>query len=109
MDELTLEKLKIDERLKSVEKFMIEGQIIRENIQETLVGLDTNLTKVRETIYGDGKPDGLVQKVEYLIKLEEARGKNIGQVWGVLWALITAVALNALPEMLRFITTFVGG
>lgn len=65
LDKLTLEKLRIDERLQAIEEYVRQGKDLRGSINDTLTAINVKL-------FGDPKADrkidrdGLIRRVEAL-------------------------------------------
>lgn len=88
-NDLTLEKLKIDERLREVEKQLGEAKIIRENInnsfaefKESVKELKESLDSIKKYLMGDpetGK-DGIEQRLAKIENAEIGRKKTVGSI-----------------------------
>jgi len=98
-EELTLEKLRIDERLRAVEEHMAEGKPIREQLIQSMSILTESITKLEHTVFGNGV-NGVVQKVDRL----EGLAKVICSILSkILWLVASAVVLAALPRVVQFL------
>lgn len=75
-NDLTLEKLKIDDRLKKIEEFMIEDRFYRIQFKETLQELGGKVSEFQIEIHGHGEVKGLKDKVGILESDFRDRKKN---------------------------------
>lgn len=84
--DLTLEKLRIDERLKSVEK--------------TISNLDTSVQDINGVLFGNKGAEGVVSKLNNLIKIAQSVASTM--VW-IARLIGGAIILAALPSITNFI------
>lgn len=82
-DDLTLEKLKIDERLREVELHMAEAKPVREEIAKSLVRMEKTLESV------DGKLDSHEKRIAHIEESEEGRKKTVDNIMKVAWGALT--------------------
>lgn len=75
-DALTLEKLKIYDRLRSVEDYMSQGIITREHIQKTLENINTTMSSMNNQI--NGNESGIMIRLKEL-EAEKRQRKEIEQ------------------------------
>lgn len=85
-DKLTLEKIKISERLESLEV--------------TVNNLDTSVKDIKEVLFGEKGEGGVVHKLTELNQLANGVKNGIGKVF---WAVIGVIGLGALPYMTDFL------
>lgn len=74
--DLTLEKLKIDERLRHIEAYIIEGKVLRIQIKEILQANGARLAYIEEFIDGKGNVSGIKQNMHDLKSEYEERKKT---------------------------------
>lgn len=98
-DGLTLEKLRIDERLREVEKHMAEAVPVRDNILASLNRLETSVIRLEHKIVGNGTP-GIEHRVLKLESAEELRQKQHSN--------IMKVAIGAITALMISIASFIG-
>lgn len=71
-DKLTLEKLKLNERMTSIESYVIDGLKMRSEFKDTLTEVSLRLKNVELQIHGDSTGsskyvrDGINRRVDYL-------------------------------------------
>lgn len=82
-DDLTLEKLKIDERLRDVELHMAEAKPIREEIAKSLGRIEKTMESV------DSKLDSHEKRISGIEASEESRKKSVENVMKVAWGALT--------------------
>lgn len=96
-DGLTLEKLKIDERLREVEKHMAEGNPIRQQLMDSVERLEKTLDRIDNKISGNGK-DGIEQtviKIDNRVKtIEEAEETRKKSTDTIVKAALTSVVMG---------------
>lgn len=78
-NDLTLEKLKIDERLRKVELDLAEAKPIREQILDKLEKIDKSVEKLDHKINGNGNP-GIDDRLKAIEASEEGRKKTVDTV-----------------------------
>lgn len=78
-NDLTLEKLKIDERLRKVELDLAEAKPIREQILEKLEKIDKSVEKLDHKINGNGTP-GIESRLKDIENAEGSRKKAVDTV-----------------------------
>lgn len=78
-NDLTLEKLKIDERLRKVELDLAEAKPIREQILDKLEKIDKSVEKLDHRINGNGNP-GIDDRLKAIEASEEGRKKTVDTV-----------------------------
>lgn len=75
--EFTLEKLKINERLESIEEYIKEGKRINSSISDTLSSMNIRCTNVEFMIHGDMRSpdkytrDGMNRRLDHLENKEK--------------------------------------
>ncbi len=93
-DILTLEKLRIDERLQSVEKQLEVLIKIKEseheNFLKSMERLMTLVEKHEKMIFGNGTP-GMNVRVDRIEKSEERRGWTMRLIWSSIAALTAKI------------------
>lgn len=86
MSELSLEKMKIDERLKTVEK--------------SLTSLDGTIQEIQAVLFGERGEKGVVGKLKDLIEVANKIETTIGWIAKLIFG---ALILAALPSVATFI------
>lgn len=98
-EELTLEKLKIDERLRSVEEHMTEAKITNTNLIKGFEDMKESVTKLEHIVFGNGEK-GVVHKLDDLVAMA-------AQVRGVLkrifWTIAGVLLIAAIPSLTKFL------
>lgn len=98
-DGLTLEKMKIDERLRSVESHMAEAQEARKNIIGKLETLNVSVVKLEKTVFGNGEK-GVVHKLDELVELANQVRSVLKRIF---WIISSAILIAVLPNIVHFI------
>ena len=74
-NDLTLEKLKIDQRLKDIEAYIIEGKLLRIQIKEIMDKQNIRIDILENSIEGKGESKGIRDRVNDLESEDTERKK----------------------------------
>lgn len=101
-DDLSLEKLKIAERLSALEisfkEDLVEKRMVREKLTEAILTLTTTTKKLDEILRGDGENNtGVVSRLRSLEDAEKKRASHIN----VVWASIIGLACKSIWDWLH--------
>lgn len=97
-DDLTLEKLKINERLMEVERHMIEAKVGREHLITAVDKLEKTIDRIDHKINGNGEP-GIDDRVKSLEGAEEKRIEAHKGFMNILSGLITTAVVAFLAAI----------
>lgn len=100
-NELTLEKLRVKERLEAVEEHMKTGE---ENRQVLIKGFDELKTTVKgmeATLFGDKGEIGIIQKIDAFLKIADAIKTILTRIFV---SICSAMVFAALPNVLKWIS-----
>jgi len=94
-NDLTLEKLKINERLMDVERSMAEARPIREEILSSLNRIDKRIEILDHKINGNGKP-GIEDRIKNIELMERIRKESHDNIIKIGIGAITALCITVL-------------
>ena len=98
-DDLTLEKMRIVEKLADIEKHIQEGQFVRGQIVNSMDSLTKSVIKLEATVFGDTDKVGIVHEVKHLVKSAEEIKSTLKRIF---WIVATALLVAALPKVTEF-------
>jgi len=100
-NELTLEKLRVKERLEEVEKHMKTGDENRQLLLNGFESLKTTVVSMEVALFGQKGQLGLVQRMDAVLKIAD----------GIKWvlqkifiAMCTAIAWAVLPGLFKYLS-----
>ncbi len=96
---LTLEKLKIDERLATVEKHMTEGTENRKSLMEGFEKLKLSVETMETTLFGKKGELGVVQRMDAVLQVADGIKWVLTKIF---LAICTALVLYCAPSILRY-------
>lgn len=96
-NDLTLEKLKIHERLMAVEEHVIEAKILRSQLIDEFQQLIVKVTKVEVTIFGE---EGMHQKVGEINKVAKLISSSLSKI---MWIGIGYLVLQSIPNFAEYV------
>jgi hypothetical protein len=94
-NKLTLEILKIDERIAKIERYIIDGQILKGKLNDTMTEINTRTANLELMIHGDSTKidrytrDGINRRVEWLEGREKDADRKRGDLLKVAIGSIT--------------------
>lgn len=111
-DGLTLEKLRIDERLREVEKTMAEAKPVRDEIVRSLNRLEKSVESISYSINGNSETgvDGLEKRLYRIEESEQSRKKSIEAIIKLAIGALTMSVGAAIMWVLKVVkTAFISG
>ncbi len=96
-NQLTLEKLRIHERLLIVEEHVIESRVLRGQLIDEFQKLLVKVTKLEVTMFGE---DGMHQKVSEINKTADIIKSSLGKI---MWIGIGYLVLQSIPNFAEYI------
>ena len=100
-DDLSLEKLKINDRLIKVEEHMIEGVETRKVLLSGFSKLETKIDQIDGVVFGNKDKVGILHQVTELSN----SAKEIQSVMKrIFWLIASTVLVASLPMVSEFIT-----
>ncbi len=100
-EELTLEKMKIDARLKVVENHMKTGEENRQTLIKGFEDLKASVKSIESTLFGAKGQDGLVHQIEAFLKVANGIKTILTRIFV---SICSAMAFAAMPSILKFMS-----
>lgn len=109
-NELTLEKLRVKERLEAVEKHMEDGEKNRQTLMKGFEEMTGTVRSMEKTLFGEKGQVGLAQRMDAVLKIADGIKWVLTKIF---LAICSAIALAVLPAILKYVamalTKHVGG
>jgi len=99
-DELSLEKLKINDRLVKVEEHMIEGVEVRKTLVASMNKLEDKMDKTYAVVFGSENKIGVVHQMQEMLKIADGIKWVLTKIF---LAIVTAVFLAMLPTVFEYL------
>lgn len=100
-DGLTLEKLKIVERLEFVETHMKVGEENRKTLMTGFTALETSVRSIEATLFGEKGELGIVQQMNAFLKIANGIKWVLTKIF---MAICTAIALAVFPKIIGYLS-----
>lgn len=99
-DDLSLEKLKINDRLIKVEEHMIEGVETRKTLMTGFSKLESKIDQIDAIVFGDKEKVGIIHQVNSLV---DSAKVIQGVIKRIFWLIASTILLASLPSIADFI------
>ncbi len=100
-DELTLEKLRVKERLESVEEHMRIGEENRKTLMLGFEKLEETVGIMRKTLFGQYGEDGIIQKINSMIKVADGIKTILTRIF---ISICSAIVFALLPKIFGYLS-----
>lgn len=100
-EDFTLEKIRVKERLESIESHMKTGDLNRQLLMTSFSEVREAVRNMETKLYGSNGTPGLTQRMDAVLKIADGIKWVLQKIF---LAICSAIALAFLPEALKYLS-----